>query len=144
MLRQPAFHLLQKLVHGLSGIMRHMATALIAYTPYGSSSPAPMAILLDARQAYKPECPSPCANPDAASSLKPEPLASVPLPSHSSSGTVATAQCNLPLRTSTATITPRTRNHSGHGRLVLSGRMADVCAELEQLVLQEERYLRAG
>lgn len=80
----------------------------------------PMAVLRDERQAYKPPC---ACGPTAGAC--------------SSSGSSAHS-------TVVTTDDPSLPEFPHPGKLVLSGRMADVCAELERLVTQEEFFLRAG
>ncbi len=87
----------------------------------------PMAVLCDERQAYKPERP---ASPSAS-----QPLRLAPGPAARSTAVATAALAARPNSTA---------HHAqpGAGRFVLSGRLADVCAEIERSVRLEELHNR--
>ena len=104
----------------------------------------PMAVLRDQEQAFKPEgATSSGALPTPARPATVSHAAPTQVQRHFR--LFRTPSQNL-LTHSTARSTPArpSRPARPSGRLALSGTFSSVCAELERLVAQEERYLRAG
>lgn len=121
----------------------------------------PMAILRDASQAYKSDAhiaatppPQPAARPCSAAarlalrqarqaqlSLSPMPLQLVPAPLQHAPARLYAAAGTPALQTGAR---PHPLPAATPDRLYLSGKLADVCQQLEQLVAQEEHFLRLG
>lgn len=111
----------------------------------------PMAVLRDQAQAYKsePKMSAAPAAPQARESNKPAQVAPVTAPASVAEGpSPHTPRFFRPaaLKQSLSASAPSARFAPLRpvDRLTLSGKFSDVCAELERLVAQEERYLQAG
>ncbi|MDO5652651.1 MAG: hypothetical protein Q4G39_00890 [Brachymonas sp.] len=111
----------------------------------------PMAVLRDQAQAYKAaDCTAPNVGDNAKNGANPPSVlsrASTPPPASNSMACTAKSAPKLfvvpktPRDADDAAVQPRM---AVVPPFVLSGKMADVCAQLEQWADQEERWLRAG